>query len=165
MADILSHTNIMVHCLAGVSRSVSLVIAYFIKYRHMSYDEAYQLIKSKRKIIHPNDGFISQLKRYHEKMSQHGKNRSMSPQMHPISPQKNNQSTEQFSLKKIAGSFSPKKYGYEENQEIGEFQRKKSQMTHNYSELYRNRVQSSYCSPSKDKQDHYNEYKGRIKHL
>lgn len=34
----LQNTNIMVHCLAGVSRSVSLVLAYLIKYRGMSYE-------------------------------------------------------------------------------------------------------------------------------
>ena len=57
----------MVHCLAGVSRSVSFVIAYFIKYQGMSYQQAYQLVKSKRRIIHPNDGFIQQLKAYEVK--------------------------------------------------------------------------------------------------
>jgi protein-tyrosine phosphatase len=41
----------MVHCLAGVSRSVCLVIAYLIQHRGFSYDEAYALIKSKRGIV------------------------------------------------------------------------------------------------------------------
>jgi protein-tyrosine phosphatase len=54
----------MVHCLAGVSRSVSLVLSYFIKYRGYTYDEAFNLVKSKRRIIHPNDGFIAQLKTF-----------------------------------------------------------------------------------------------------
>lgn len=39
------------HCIAGVSRSVSMVIAYFIKEHGMHYDEAYRLVKSKRKIV------------------------------------------------------------------------------------------------------------------
>jgi hypothetical protein len=30
----------------------------------MSYREAYNLVKGRRKIIHPNDGFIEQLKRF-----------------------------------------------------------------------------------------------------
>jgi hypothetical protein len=30
----------------------------------MTYNEAYGVIKSRRKIIHPNDGFIDQLKKF-----------------------------------------------------------------------------------------------------
>lgn len=49
--DALEKTNILVHCLAGVSRSVSLVMAYFIKYHGMSYDNVYSKIKGRRKIV------------------------------------------------------------------------------------------------------------------
>jgi len=63
----LRKTNIMVHCLAGVSRSVSLVLGWFIKYRGMGYNQAYQLVKSRRRIIHPNEGFVQHLKRYEQK--------------------------------------------------------------------------------------------------
>jgi protein-tyrosine phosphatase len=49
--ECLQKTNILVHCLAGVSRSVSLVIAYFIKYRQLTFDQAHHFIKSKRKIV------------------------------------------------------------------------------------------------------------------
>jgi protein-tyrosine phosphatase len=58
----------MVHCLAGVSRSVSLVLAYLIKHRGMTYRDAYDLIKGRRRIIHPNDGFIEQLKRFEREL-------------------------------------------------------------------------------------------------
>jgi protein-tyrosine phosphatase len=37
--------------MAGVSRSVSLVLAYFIKNKGMTYDDAYKLVKSRRKIV------------------------------------------------------------------------------------------------------------------
>ena len=47
----LSTTNVMVHCLAGVSRSVCLVLAYFIKEKGMSYEEAYSLTKEKRSLV------------------------------------------------------------------------------------------------------------------
>jgi len=44
----------MVHCLAGVSRSVCLVLSFLIKNRGYSYDEAYRLVKSRRSIVHFN---------------------------------------------------------------------------------------------------------------
>lgn len=43
--------KVLAHCIAGVSRSVSMVLAYFIKHHGMEYEEAYRLIKSKRKIV------------------------------------------------------------------------------------------------------------------
>lgn len=47
------------------------MLAYLIKHKDMRYEEAYSHVKSRRKIvhssiiqIHPNDGFIDQLKKY-----------------------------------------------------------------------------------------------------
>jgi protein-tyrosine phosphatase len=69
--DCLQRTSIMVHCLAGVSRSVSLVLAFFIKHLKYSYQQAYDLVKSRRRIIHPNDGFIQHLKNLERELSSH----------------------------------------------------------------------------------------------
>lgn len=44
-------TNVLVHCMAGVSRSASLVIAYLMKSRNIGFNEAFGLVKSKRKIV------------------------------------------------------------------------------------------------------------------
>ena len=56
--------NILVHCFAGVSRSASIVIAYLIKYHHLDYIPAYNLVRIKRPWINPNHGFQGQLKRF-----------------------------------------------------------------------------------------------------
>jgi len=44
-----------------MSRSVSVVIAYFIMYHKMSYKDAYTLVKSKRRQANPHPGFVNLL--------------------------------------------------------------------------------------------------------
>jgi protein-tyrosine phosphatase len=41
-------TNVLVHCLAGVSRSVTIVLAYMITKKGCRLDEAYDLVRSRR---------------------------------------------------------------------------------------------------------------------
>lgn len=56
--------KVYVHCVAGISRSASLVIAYIMKTRSMYYREAFELVKQKRRIVDPNEGFVRQLTLY-----------------------------------------------------------------------------------------------------
>lgn len=49
--------RVMVHCVAGVSRSVSLVIAHLILSHGMTLREAYKHMVNHRPYICPNDGF------------------------------------------------------------------------------------------------------------
>ncbi|XP_038216012.1 probable dual specificity protein phosphatase DDB_G0283417 [Zerene cesonia] len=53
--------NVLIHCNAGVSRTSMVTIAYLMQYELMSYENAYNLVKSKRPAIQPNDGFRKQL--------------------------------------------------------------------------------------------------------
>ena len=48
------HTNVYVHCFAGVSRSATVVIAYMIKMEDMKYSKALKYVKSKRSVVCPN---------------------------------------------------------------------------------------------------------------
>jgi atypical dual specificity phosphatase len=58
----------LVHCVAGVSRSVSLVLAYLMKYQKMSLKSAFHHVKSIRPQIRPNTGFFKQLIDYEERI-------------------------------------------------------------------------------------------------
>ena len=54
--------KIFIHCRAGISRSVSIVVAYLIKYHKFDYDTAIEFISSKRnQLTSPNIGFKLQL--------------------------------------------------------------------------------------------------------
>ena len=58
----------LVHCVAGVSRSVSLVLAYLMKYRNMNLKAAYSAVKRCRPQIRPNTGFFKQLIEYEQRL-------------------------------------------------------------------------------------------------
>lgn len=48
---------VLIHCGAGVSRSASLCIAFLMRDRRITAHEALQLVKERRSIAEPNDGF------------------------------------------------------------------------------------------------------------
>lgn len=53
--------NLMIHCVAGLSRSPSILIGYLMKQNKLSYDQAFELVRKKRDRICCNDGFKRQL--------------------------------------------------------------------------------------------------------
>lgn len=60
--------RVMIHCLVGVSRSTSLLLAYLMKHRGMSLKTAFDLVSSKRSVVRPNPGFWRQLIDYEKKV-------------------------------------------------------------------------------------------------
>lgn len=54
----------LVHCQMGVSRSATIVISYVMKKKKMCLWEAFGYVENIRSVIHPNAGFIKQLKNY-----------------------------------------------------------------------------------------------------
>uniref|UniRef100_A0A1I7VEF7 Protein-tyrosine-phosphatase n=1 Tax=Loa loa TaxID=7209 RepID=A0A1I7VEF7_LOALO len=52
---------VLVHCVAGVSRSATVCLAFLTKYRCRSLRDAYFLMLSKRSLVRPNIGFWKQL--------------------------------------------------------------------------------------------------------
>jgi len=59
----------IVHCQAGISRSATVCLAYLIKTRGYTLDEAFDFLKTCRSCIGPNFGFLGQLKIFEQKHS------------------------------------------------------------------------------------------------
>lgn len=54
--------SVLVHCAAGISRSATIVCAYLMLTDECECNEAFYLVRRKRKFINPNCGFKFQLK-------------------------------------------------------------------------------------------------------
>lgn len=68
-AEIQRGGKVLVHCLAGVSRSPTIILAYLIKYRKMTLSDALDLVRACRGIISPNHGFLQQLEEFEKEMN------------------------------------------------------------------------------------------------
>lgn len=62
----------VVHCVAGVSRSTTLVLAYLLKYTSLSLHQAFVHTKTVRPVVRPNVGFLQQLMDYEAKVKPGG---------------------------------------------------------------------------------------------
>ena len=64
--------NVLVHCVMGISRSTSLVLAYMMTFHNLSYVQSYRIVKAHRPRINPNIGFVSCLERYDKGLIRNG---------------------------------------------------------------------------------------------
>jgi hypothetical protein len=68
-----SGKNVFVHCLAGISRSVTLLCAYYLYVgipdnTRPTVKEVVQYIQSKRPFVRPNPGFLYQLRQFYDEV-------------------------------------------------------------------------------------------------
>lgn len=56
--------KVLVHCNAGISRSVSIITAYLMSSNKWSLEKALEVVKTARPRARPNEGFMKQLKMY-----------------------------------------------------------------------------------------------------
>lgn len=53
--------NVLIHCLAGMSRSVTVAVAYIMAVTPLNWREALKVVRAGRAIANPNLGFQNQL--------------------------------------------------------------------------------------------------------
>ena len=70
---------VMVNCWQGASRSVTVVLAYLIRYQSMTVEEALRMVKEKRD-IRPNNAFLQSLIDYEEELKETSKHQETSKQ-------------------------------------------------------------------------------------
>ncbi|KAL8179760.1 UNVERIFIED_CONTAM: hypothetical protein K2H54_072397 [Gekko kuhli] len=56
--------NCLVHCLAGISRSTTIVLVYVMAVTQLDWREALEAVKAVRPVANPNPGFRQQLEEY-----------------------------------------------------------------------------------------------------
>lgn len=67
-----SHASVLLHCMAGISRSPTFAIGYVMKHLQVSSDDAYRYVKEKRPVISPNFNFLGQLLEWERILQSHG---------------------------------------------------------------------------------------------
>nr|CDS29408.1 dual specificity protein phosphatase [Hymenolepis microstoma] len=60
------HGNVLIHCACGISRSVSITMAYLLCITDFSLKDIYKAMRAARLGASPNSGFIRQLKHFEE---------------------------------------------------------------------------------------------------
>jgi len=63
--------KILVHCMAGVSRSPTFVASYLMRDHGMDVNEALKIVSDAR-FIYPNDGFLKLLMKYNRRLDNKG---------------------------------------------------------------------------------------------
>jgi len=75
--------RVLVHCMAGRSRSATLILAWLMEHEKMTLREAFDWVLPRRPIIFPNPGFLAQLQDLEKKLYD-GKMSTLPPAMQEV---------------------------------------------------------------------------------
>tara|TARA_B000000557_G_C20778993_1_gene445575 strand:- start:173 stop:862 length:690 start_codon:yes stop_codon:yes gene_type:complete len=62
-----NRSNVLIHCLVGRSRSVTIVMAYLMKYHDMDVDQALKYVVDKRSYANPSITLLNSLREMYQK--------------------------------------------------------------------------------------------------
>lgn len=67
-----SDKGVLVHCLAGISRSVTITVAYLMHKCSLSLNDAFNLVRSRKSNVAPNFHFMEQLYSFEQELRDRG---------------------------------------------------------------------------------------------
>lgn len=73
-----SNCGVLVHCVAGISRSVTVTVAYLMQRHRLSLNDAFALVRSRKTDVAPNFHFMRQLHSFERDLGLHEESRSLS---------------------------------------------------------------------------------------
>lgn len=76
--------RVLIHCVQGVSRSVTLCIAYLIMTKKIPYQDAFDLLRKNRGVASPNMGFTVQLLLFQKRLQNHYDNFPINPRVFAV---------------------------------------------------------------------------------
>jgi len=76
--------GVLIHCMAGASRSATVLLSYLMKNHDLSFEKALELARKARSVVAPNEGFVKQLQKY-EKQLKDEKNSLLEAVQPPLS--------------------------------------------------------------------------------
>jgi protein-tyrosine phosphatase len=62
------HGSVLVHCAKGVSRSASVVVAYLMKHRGLTLNDALTYLRLRRPEVKPHEAFMHQLGQFEQRL-------------------------------------------------------------------------------------------------
>lgn len=60
--------GVLVHCLAGISRSVTITVAYLMYKCSLNFNDAFNLVRKRKSNIAPNFHFLEQLQNFEKEL-------------------------------------------------------------------------------------------------
>ncbi|KAA6399125.1 MAG: putative protein-tyrosine-phosphatase MKP1 [Streblomastix strix] len=75
------------HCMQGVSRSASMLMAYLMYKNQWTYEQTLQYVQDRRRIVSPNIGFAAQLKIWEQTVSNQKQEEHPEPTVTPLTSQ------------------------------------------------------------------------------
>ena len=62
------YNKVLIHCVAGVSRSATIAISYLMRRYKLTCQDGLEVVKAARPFVEPNEGFWSQLVEFDKKL-------------------------------------------------------------------------------------------------
>lgn len=141
---------VLVHCLAGISRSATVAIAYVMKHLRLSFEEAYMYVKNRRPTISPNINFVGQLAELDRQLRCEYDIRRLEPTTAPVVMRSSHESlhTSSSSITSSSIASSSSSYSVERHHTGGNGMTSRPSMPHSLSLNLKHTLEAVPSSPA-----------------